>query len=126
MYFVKKFPKILSYVIASSHVKAPELRNMLIEHMNKADRNVWYHFYYESLHYSCLDRLDQLKVPLLLIYGSRDFINQHERAYKKRVSCQTVVIENVSHQVPMHTWQLFNQVLTGFVEDHFGNREYTK
>lgn len=119
MYFVKHFPGFLRYIIASSHTNDKDVRNEILEHMKKANVNMWFQFYDRSLHYSCADRLRSLNVPLLLIYGSRDFVNQHVRCYRRYVSFQTAIIKGVSHQVPTKKWQLFNQAVTGFVVQNF-------
>jgi pimeloyl-ACP methyl ester carboxylesterase len=115
IYFVKHYPDTLAYMIATSHTKNKRLRNEIIEHMHKANRKVWLQFYERSLHYSCVDRLHQLKSPLLLLYGSRDLVNQHLRCYKRHTNCQAVIIPKVSHQLPTKKWQLFNQLISGFV-----------
>ena len=117
MYFVKHFRQTLAKVIATAHTFDNAFRNELITHMLKADRRTWFQFYRESLNYSCLDRLNTLKVPLLLIYGSRDFINQHIRAYKREVAdYETAIVQKVSHQVPVKKWQDFNQSIISFLE----------
>ncbi|GLB59434.1 alpha/beta fold hydrolase [Cytobacillus sp. NCCP-133] len=116
MYFVKHFPGFLRYVIATSHTNDKQVRNLILSHMKKANHTMWFQFYERSLHYSCTDRLGGLDMPLLLIYGSRDFVNQHIRSYSRYVNFQSAIIKGVSHQVPTKKWQLFNQVITGFVQ----------
>ncbi|HAQ07182.1 MAG TPA: hypothetical protein DCR24_06535 [Bacillus bacterium] len=86
--------------------------------MLKADPRTWFTFYQQSLNFSCLDRLKELRLPLLLIYGSRDFINQHIRAYKKNVpNYQSVIIQGVSHQVPVKKWKEINRAVVDFLEE---------
>ncbi|MCM3122007.1 MULTISPECIES: alpha/beta hydrolase [unclassified Mesobacillus] len=116
MYFVKHSPKTLAKTIATAHTFDPEYRSELIEHMLKTDMNTWFHFYYESLNYSCVERLKSLSVPLLLIYGSKDLINQHLRTYEKELEhFETAIIPKVSHQVPVKRWQDFNKEITSFL-----------
>lgn len=117
MYLVKRFPKFLSYLISTSHTSEEDVRNDIYNHMQKADRRVWFEFYEQSLHYSCVKRLKQLKAPVLLLYGSRDFVNQHIRCYKRYIDYQVVIIQKVSHQLPTKKWQVFNQLITGFVKE---------
>lgn len=117
MYFVKHAPKILAKVIATAHTFDKNFRQELIDHMLKADRRTWFQFYHESLHYSCLGRLGNLKIPLLLVYGARDFINQHIRAYERTVpGYKAVFINQVSHQVPVKKHQQFNEEIKKFLE----------
>ncbi|MBA4537149.1 alpha/beta hydrolase [Bacillus aquiflavi] len=123
MYFIKNFPSAIKFAIAAAHTLEPNLRNMLKEHMDQANRKVWFDFYNRSLHFSCVDRLPQLKIPLLLIYGAKDFTNQHIRAYRRVTSFQAAFIKKAHHQLPFKNWQLFNQIITGFVVDHFSTDE---
>jgi pimeloyl-ACP methyl ester carboxylesterase len=115
MYMVKHYPELLIKIIANSHTSFEPFRNALIDHMLKADRKVWFQFYQESLYYSCVERLQEWNSPLFLIYGSKDFTNQHLRAYRKKVPIQTAVVKKAYHQVPVHNWKLFNQLIAGFV-----------
>lgn len=118
MYFVENSPKTLAKVIATAHTFDKNFRNELIEHMLKTDLHTWFHFYHESLNYSCIRRLKNLSVPLLLVYGERDFINQHLRAYERELEdVRTAIIPKVSHQVPVKKWQEFNSEAFKFLED---------
>lgn len=118
MYFVKNAPSTLAKVIATAHTFDPGYRTELIEHMLKADIDTWFHFYHESLNYSCVGRLKNLQAPLLLVYGSRDFINQHVRAYERELGhFQKAIIPKVSHQVPVEKWQEFNAEIEKFLEE---------
>ncbi|WP_077213580.1 alpha/beta fold hydrolase [Bacillus dakarensis] len=116
MYFVKHFPEFLAKIISDSHTKNKQLQKDIFSHMLKADRHTWYRFYEESLHYSCVDRLNQLKAPLYLMYGTRDLVNQHLRCYKKHINFQSAIVKKVSHQLPTKKWQIFNQLITGFIK----------
>jgi pimeloyl-ACP methyl ester carboxylesterase len=123
MYFVKNSPKTLAKVIATAHTFDRNYRNDLIEHMLKTDLNTWFHFYHESLNYSCIGRLKNLSVPLLLIYGERDFINQHLRAYERELKdFRTTIIPKVSHQVPVKKWREFNGEIIKFMEEQSARR----
>lgn len=117
MYFVKHSPQTLAKVIATAHTFDKGYREELINHMLKADRRTWFEFYNESLNYSCLGKLNNLTVPFLLIYGSRDFTNQHLRAYERELrEYQTAIIQKVSHQVPVKKWLEFNKEITTFLD----------
>ncbi|AIE60326.1 alpha/beta fold hydrolase [Bacillus methanolicus] len=124
MYFVKHAPDFLRYLIAISHTDDKELQDGIIHHMKKANRKTWFDFYEKSLHFSCLDRLHHLQAPLLLFYGSRDIVNQHVRAYKKHTNCQISIIKNESHQLPTKKWELFNQMITGFLMEKVPERSF--
>jgi len=117
MFAVKKFPHFLAKVLAISHARERTVRNMLENHMKKANFHIWHSFYEQSLNFSCMNRLSLIKCPLLLIYGTKsDSINRHVQYYKKYVSCQTAFIKNASHQLPTKYGPMVNQIITGFVQ----------
>ncbi|WLR56781.1 alpha/beta hydrolase [Mesobacillus subterraneus] len=117
MYFVKNSSKTLAKVIATAHTFDKNYRTELIEHMLKTNLNTWFDFYHESLNYSCSERLKNLTVPLLLVYGSRDFINQHIRVYERELGhFQKAIIQKVSHQVPVKKCKEFNAEIVNFLE----------
>jgi pimeloyl-ACP methyl ester carboxylesterase len=115
LFLLQKYPQILIKIIAGSHTENKELKQVLIEHMNKADKNIWYRFYQESLDYSCLRYLDKWNFPLLLIYGSRDFTNKHIRNYSN-AKFEAEFISNAFHQLPMKNWKSFNHIVKNFIE----------
>lgn len=118
MYLVKRYPKLLVNGIAFAHTEFAPLTKALVAHMLKADRKVWFEFYEQSLYFDCLDRLENWKRPLLLVYGSKDLFNQHIKEYEKKLDVQTALIKKASHQVPMKNWKIFNQLITGFTVTH--------
>jgi pimeloyl-ACP methyl ester carboxylesterase len=115
MYLIKHHPEVLIPLLAASHTSDHAYRARLVEHMELADKRVWFQFYGESLHYNCTDRLKKLKAPFLLMYGSLDFSNQHIRSYKKHTDYQSAVIKKVAHQLPTKKWHAFNQIILGFL-----------
>lgn len=118
MFMAKKFPRFLAKCIVSAHTNRKDINKILFEHMIKSDQETWFQYYEKSLNYSCLNRLSQLQVhPLLLIYGEKDFANQHMRAYRY-IPHQLEVVKNVSHQVLVKKWERFNQIVTEFVSEN--------
>lgn len=82
MHMVKNFPRLLAKLIAKSHTSIKKLNEDIYQHMLKVNHINWYQFYEESLHYSCVNRLNHWETPLFLMYGSRDLVNQHLRITK--------------------------------------------
>lgn len=115
MYLVKRFPDFLAKLIASSHTDDRKFQDEIIHHMKKANRNMWFQWYEQSLHYSCINRLSELTVPVLLIYGEKDFANQHIRAYKKHIHYEAVIIPDISHQLPIKKGKIVNQSILGYM-----------
>jgi pimeloyl-ACP methyl ester carboxylesterase len=118
MYMVKRHYKLLAKGIASAHTPDKNVRNMMYQHMLKTNRSTWFHCYHESLHFTCLDRLKELRPPLFLIYGARDFNNKHVRLYQRRVpEAEIIIIKKVAHQVPTKKHIQFNMELTRIISD---------
>jgi pimeloyl-ACP methyl ester carboxylesterase len=116
MFLLRKYPNVIKKIIAGSHTENKELRQVLIDHMGKADLNIWYQFYQASLDYSCLKNIGDWKFPLLLIYGSRDFINKHIRDYPSE-HFEAEFIANAFHQLPMKNWKSFNHIIENYLQN---------
>lgn len=115
MFLVKRFPNFLAKLIASSHTDAEHLQNEIFQHMKKANREMWFQWYEQSLNYSCINRIHELSVPILLIYGAKDFANQHIRIYRKHINYEAVIIPDISHQLPIKKGKIINQSILGFI-----------
>lgn len=118
MYFIKHFPTIIIRSIARAHTTNRAKREMLIVHMKKANRKTWYDFYKQSKQYSSVKRLKKLQVPLLLLYGAKDFTNQHIRTYRKYTDIHVVFIKNGRHQIPFKNWRTVNKEIARFVNNN--------
>ncbi|MGF2617857.1 alpha/beta hydrolase [Rossellomorea vietnamensis] len=114
---IKERPQLMFSVLSKAHAKTPEAEDELYEHMEKANRSIWYHFYKQSLYYNCTDRILDLKVPLLLIYGAKsDWINNQYKLYKEHPQHELVVIENAKHQLPTLFSNSFNKAVYYYVK----------
>ena len=83
---------------------------------------MWVQYYEQSLNYNCTERLHKISVPLLLMYGSRDFVNQHLRAYKNYTDHEAVIFQKVFHQLPTKRWKQVNQTIIGFIFNTINTR----
>jgi pimeloyl-ACP methyl ester carboxylesterase len=118
MYMVKEHPHLLAKGISTAHTADKEIRDMIYDHMMKANRTTWFHCYHDSLKFSCIARLPELKVPLYLFYGSLDFTNKHIRLYKKFApNVKTIVIKKVAHQLITKKPNEFNQAISRIVNE---------
>ncbi|TYR81439.1 alpha/beta hydrolase [Priestia megaterium] len=117
IYMVKEHVNILARVIARSHTKDKALRKKLFNHMKKADQEVWEKYYLDSLTYNCFDQLNCLTMPLLLMYGKRgDWTNHYVKYYKNNCkNAQFFLFKGHGHQLPTKEWEIFNELITGFV-----------
>lgn len=117
-FFIKYFPNIIIRSIARSHASKGNKRAMLIHHMKKANRKTWFRFYQQSKRFTCVQRLRGLQVPLLLLYGTKDFINQHIRTYRKVTKGTAIFIKNAGHQIPFKNWRTVNAEIARFVSQN--------
>lgn len=118
IYAIKKSKRFLSSVLAKSHTKDQSFRSILDEHMLKSNADVWKKYYEESLHFNCKDRVNEIKVPVLLLYGSQaDHINTYIKFYKKHLeSLQIHVVKGESHQIPTRRYEEVNEVSLQFLK----------
>ncbi|WP_191556715.1 alpha/beta fold hydrolase [Metabacillus idriensis] len=108
---------LLINIISRSHTKDKKLRKLLSNHMKKADIKVWRQFYIQSLQYSCLDKLHLIKMPMLFMYGEAgDWSNHYLKLYRNKCKhAEFFLFTNQNHQLPTRKWNIFNEIVTGFV-----------
>jgi pimeloyl-ACP methyl ester carboxylesterase len=117
MYMVKQHKNMLIQTIARSHTKDQEIKDMLIQHMEKANSQVWYHYYLDSLQYHCVEKLDSLTMPLLFMFGGkRDWTSGYIKNYKNDCKhAEFYLFKDEGHQIPTKQWQTFNEQIIKFV-----------
>ncbi|MGI8316423.1 alpha/beta fold hydrolase [Halobacillus mangrovi] len=117
MEWVRKSPETLAKLLSHSHFRDPEIKRELNEHMAKSDPDAWYEFYNRALHFDCSRRLKQLTVPLLVMYGNKEFwINYHAKYYNQCDDATLSIIECAYHQIPATHWPIFNETLRDFLQ----------
>ncbi|WP_079525446.1 alpha/beta fold hydrolase [Halobacillus hunanensis] len=117
MRWVKRSPQTLAMLLGKSHFRRPEYKQELRDHMNKSDPKVWYEFYKQAFNHDCRHNLEQLKMPILLMYGERAvWINHHAKFYRACPDATLVVVDRALHQLPATHWPTFNQSIIDFIE----------
>ncbi|CDQ21581.1 alpha/beta fold hydrolase [Halobacillus karajensis] len=118
MYWVDKSPETLAKLLSHSHFKSAEIKRELNEHMAKSDPASWYMYYNRALSFDCSKRLHQLTMPLLLIYGNKEFwINEHAKYYRVCPNAKMVIIDHAFHQTPATHYDHFNEALIQFIHE---------
>jgi len=118
MYMAKNHPHILAKGIATAHTADKGIRDMIYDHMIKTNQATWFHCYHDSLKFSCIHRLHELKMPFYLFYGSRDFSNKHIGIYKKHLPhVKTIIIKKVAHQLITKKPKEFNDEVTRIIDE---------
>jgi pimeloyl-ACP methyl ester carboxylesterase len=121
IFTVKKHKRFLSDVLAFSHTRDKRFRKILAEHMYKSHADVWRKFYFESLRFNCKEQIKGLKVPTLLMYGSKaDQINTHIKFYKKNLPIHEIhIIKGENHQLPTRVPDTVNKIVTAYLLKSF-------
>ncbi|MCG7345503.1 alpha/beta hydrolase [Sporosarcina sp. ACRSL] len=81
-------------------------------------------YYRYSLHYNCTDRLDQIKFPVLLMYGEKNKAFHHyaNLLHEKLPVNEYILIGDVKHQLPTKASVAVNNFIKQFVSTH-GNQK---
>jgi pimeloyl-ACP methyl ester carboxylesterase len=118
MKLVRNHPVRLAKIISKAHTKSKMERKELLLHMNKANPEIWYHFYKQSLLYDGIEKMNHCKLPLLLIYGEKsDWLNDQMECYKDCHPKKIYIIPGASHQIPTLHHDALNAILLGEVEE---------
>ncbi|WP_204418289.1 alpha/beta fold hydrolase [Bacillus tianshenii] len=109
---------ILAKVIGHAHAYSREYGKQLEAYINKTDAHILQQMYLEGVRYDCTERLAQIKVPILLVYGQRDYYVHHYQNEFKALHPDTQVtyIGKAKHQVPTKFPDEFNAVIHSFIK----------
>jgi pimeloyl-ACP methyl ester carboxylesterase len=118
MKLARNHPGRLAKLISKAHTKSKEEREQLVLHMNKANPEIWYHFYKQSLQYDGIEEINHCKLPLLLIYGEKsDWVNDQVECYRDCHPKKVYFIPGASHEIPTLHHDALNAILLGEVEN---------
>ncbi|MED1601608.1 alpha/beta hydrolase [Alkalihalophilus marmarensis] len=109
----KKWMNLISYVLPHAHFKNKEHAKEMQSVIKEVNPDVLSETYRLGYEYQSIGRLNQLTVPLLLIYGSRDLI-MHNYMYdylKRAHDVEVVYVQGVAHQVPTKRQDECNQAI---------------
>lgn len=116
MFLVRHHRDFLCKLLAISHTKNKYVRNLLVEHMRKAQKEAWYNYYFDVLNCNLMKELKNISVPVLIIDGSKsELTNTYHTYYKKRIKhLRVVIINKTNHQVPTKRWKIANKEIELF------------
>lgn len=114
-----KLMKLMAFALASAHTRSEIFQLELNDYVKKTDPEVLRNMYNEGLHYKSTDRLHQLNVPLLLIYGGKDhYVHHYQKIFQEKVKTNVdiVYISGAKHQIPTkHSLEL-NKIISNFIK----------
>ncbi|HWO76684.1 MAG TPA: alpha/beta hydrolase [Bacillus sp. (in: firmicutes)] len=113
----KRHPKFLSTLLSKTHGIDYHSTTELYWYARRTHPSVWAHFYREALIYNCVPQLNQLNIPLLLLYGTlADPINKHNRFYQKYLNPEIKFINRGTHQLPIYFAEELNLQILNFIK----------
>ena len=108
---------LLAKVLGTAHGTTKKYKQEIEQYVLKANPTALYQMYREGLLYNCTNRLSQLTVPLLLVYGARDYyVHRYQQLFKKYIPNSDVVyISKARHQIPTKHHRELNTVIEQFI-----------
>ncbi|MFE7061258.1 alpha/beta fold hydrolase [Sutcliffiella sp. NPDC057660] len=108
---------LLAKVIGNAHAYTKEFGMELETYINKTDANILSQMYQEGMRYDCTTRIADIKAPILLVYGQRDYyVHHYQNEFKSfHPETQVIYIGKAKHQVPTKFPDEFNAVVHSFI-----------
>jgi pimeloyl-ACP methyl ester carboxylesterase len=112
--------KALALSVSFTNSNTGELFKDLYINAKKGKAQNVKQYYRYSLHYNCTDRLERIKVPVLLLYGEKDkaFHRYAHLLYEKLPVNECILIGDIKHQLPTNAAVLVNNFIKEFVSTH--------
>ncbi|WP_041638639.1 alpha/beta fold hydrolase [Anoxybacillus flavithermus] len=104
---------LLANVLGNAHGVTTEERQMIADYVRLSDRKHLYEMYVTGLHYRSTDRLHELRCPILLIYGARDYaVHAYGRIFQHRApNVRIVYVDGARHQIPTKHHRELNLII---------------
>ncbi|WP_078381249.1 alpha/beta fold hydrolase [Sutcliffiella halmapala] len=118
---------LIAKVIGHAHAYSKEFGRELESYILKTDASTLHEMYNEGVKYDCTSKLKEIKAPILLVYGQRDYYVHH---YQKEFAAlhqqtQIIYISKAKHQVPTRFPNEFNTILQIFINKHAPTNDKT-
>ncbi|MFC0270765.1 alpha/beta fold hydrolase [Metabacillus herbersteinensis] len=110
---------LLAKVLGKAHGNTKEFQLEIQNYVNKSDPYSVFQMYKEGLAYRSSDRLSTIShLPLLLVYGKRDFfIHDYQNLFKDKIKQTNVMyIPKIGHRVPTKKAIQLNAAIDKFVK----------
>lgn len=110
----------LALAIAGGNADMKETFHNLYYEAIRGDLENWRQYYEVSMKYSCVDRLNRIHAPVLLLYGAQDRrFKKYSFEIHRLLSNSTLArIPGVKHNIPTKAPDAFHDVLTKWVMQH--------
>ncbi|MEH7381673.1 alpha/beta hydrolase [Bacillus sp. JJ1533] len=117
---------LLAWSISWSNSKNTlKLFKKMVTEARKGDSRNIEQYYRYSLDYNCTNQLNQIALPVLLIYGKKDkpFHSYAKQLHKKLPVNELKFIENADHHIPTDAAKELNELIFQFVSLQHNNNE---
>ncbi|OLO42242.1 hypothetical protein BTR23_03190 [Alkalihalophilus pseudofirmus] len=110
----------LASVLAFAHASKNEtaFREKMKTYFAHGKPHITYQIYKEGLHYRSTHRLNEINVPVLVIYGKLSFyLHHYARMFIQRIEdLEIVTVDKATHQIPTKHAQEFNRIMSDFLK----------
>ncbi|MBE4908985.1 alpha/beta hydrolase [Bacillus luteolus] len=107
----------LAKVLGQAHGTDKEYKKEIENYVLKANPEILYQMYVEGLKYNCTNRLSDIRVPVLLIDGTRDFyLHSYQKMLEREIENTTkVFISKARHQIPTKHADEVNRIIQEYM-----------
>lgn len=113
-----KMMDLMAFGLAKAHWRNKHLQQEIEDYVKKQDPHMTEQMYEETLHYKSTARLHEIKVPVLILYGSLEFYTHHYgKQFQEKVSDLEIVhISKATHQIPTKHFREVNHIIVDFLK----------
>jgi pimeloyl-ACP methyl ester carboxylesterase len=110
----------LAYAITYGNSDSKETFTILYNAAVKGDARNIHQYYLYSLKYNCTNQLENIDLPILLVYGKKDkSFHRYANLLKERLPGSSLkFIDNEKHQIPTKAAGELNHLIIDFVQLH--------
>ncbi|MGY4688383.1 alpha/beta fold hydrolase [Salibacterium sp. K-3] len=110
---------LLAWMLSVGNAKDVRHREAIAGTVKRSSAPLVRSLYESGLRYSCTEKLPELRAPLLLLYGTRDwYVHYYQYLFYKyavQAPKDVVRVSGVGHQIPTLKPDVYNAVVTEFI-----------
>jgi pimeloyl-ACP methyl ester carboxylesterase len=114
----KELINLFSFVLPAAHFRPEKDRKKMEFFIKQGDAATLQKIYEQGKQYTSTDRLKQIQVPMLLIYGKLDTVSPSYTLmfYPEIKDLDVVFVEGVAHQVPTKKPKQCNAIIDSWIK----------
>ncbi|WP_062052010.1 alpha/beta fold hydrolase [Bacillus sp. JCM 19034] len=120
----KEWMSLFAYVLTKNHFRSKREQDEMARWIKRADPHSLKEMYEAGKRYAATERLKQLTMPILVIYGKRDLFSAPYMIHflQEIKEIEVVLVSKVAHQVPTRTPNECNTIIHQWIKRHIGKR----